>query len=707
MADEIHGIEQWTPDQNEDSDQTEQEQEEQEQRREDDRRQNRRRRKKKKKLEDPRKKLEEKRKKIEEAKQRLKKAREHAKKTARDIKKSGKKLADIGKKSGKAINRATAPARALARRVAVNTMRVVAQVVSRLVQQAVKIAAKIAQLLVQVLVKVIAFLISNPIGWIILVVIAVIIIVVLFMGDKNEEIAGLGGGSKSIGISYESEDHRDLVDGLLAKTEGSNPSLVIRGPGLDDLKWKEIVINEETGETIMDHELDLRVLKAIEYLTNLHEYVEIGMLYTDSPDLVRDNVVIDSEATGGEDETIVLETLSAFSTGQAFAIIAVDRTEIPELIPPSGEAPPIAVSWQKTLLEKAIRPLWEEVAFDVGVLDRNIPAFKDLFDSEQGVGYGNASSVEQKLAYARISGSSGLYKNSFRILKRIIVLIDRVLGIEDYLDIDLTNASALDSRTLNYFVSAKDQINPIIKHLEENILNGVDLDELEISPEDGGAVIDRLDMIEAIKYLGHKDSLERIHNGARFIYKATQVANMVNWDKSTNLDFKKAYESRNKIRQVIKELLEMPREVSISSETSFDETMVAKQIITFSPEDDLDNGPERVDVYPYGIKYVDVGGVAMEVLTDDGIADGIINYPDIHFSHAPVSANGVFSKSGVNYINEDVSSDILADALGFMDETKIKGQTNEMHNILTGDCEAFAEEECQKSSYKDYIFVGF
>ena len=305
---------------------------------------------------------------------------------------------------------------------------------------------------------------------------------------------------------------------------------------------------------------------------------------------------------------------------------------------------------------------------------------------------------------------SDWYKNSFKTLKRIITIIDRVLGLEDYLEIDLTDAFALDNRTVSYFTSAKDELSSIVDYIEDDILGGIDLTELEISPEDGGAVIDLNDLAEAIKYLGQADALEGIHNGARFIYKATQVANMPNWDKSVNLDFKKAYEARNKIRQVIKELLEMPREVSLSSETSFEVSMVAKQVITFSPEDDLDNGPERMDVYPYGIKSVDVGGIAMEVLTGDGVADGIVNYFDIHFSHAPKSANGVFSKGGANYITRKDSSsdkDISEDPLEFLDKTDIKGQTDVMHELLVGDCVSTEDEDCQKSSYKDYIYVAF
>lgn len=538
-------------------------------------------------------------------------------------------------------------------------------------------------------------------------VLFVVFIVVIFTNDKNEEAPGLGGSSQSIPVSNNSSEHRDLVDNLLAKAQGNNPSLVIHGLSANDLNWVETIINEETGETVTTHPLDLRVLKAIEYLTNLHEYIEIGMLRTDSPGFVKDTVVIDSEANGGEDTQIVLDTFSSFSTGQAFSIVAIDRTEIPQLIS-AGEAPPIAVSWQKTLIERAVRPLWEEITFNIGVLDRNSPIYQDVFEDTHE-SYGAAFDIEKKLYDARVSDSVNLYKNSFRTLKRTIALLDRALGLDDYLEIDLTNSYALDNRTISYFESAKDQLNPIVDYLENNILKGIDLDSIESNPEsDEGVIIDSNDMVEAIKYLGEGDILERIHNGARFIYKATQVANMVNWDKASNLDLKKAYEARNKIRQVIKELLEMPREVSVSSNTSFDVTMVAKQIITFSPEDDLDNGAERMDVYPYGIKYVDVGGIAMEVLTEDGKADGVLNYSDIHFSHAPVSANGVFSKGGANYVNKiSPDSNPLEDALSFMDETDIEGQSDALHNLLVGECVSAPGYECQKSSYKDYIYVGF
>ena len=708
MAEEVDVVEQWQSDQNKDPNQMEDENQDQEGQEEQDEEQEKEKKKKrKKKKKDPRKEAEKKRKKLEDAKKRAKKAKKHTKKVAKDVKKSTRKLADTGKKTGKAIHRATAPARAAARRIAMQILQKIIQVIMKIIQQAIKIAMKIAQAAAKILAKLVIFLVSNPIGWIILAILLIIFIVMMFIGDKNEEAGGLGGGSQPIGADYESSEHRDLVNGLLAKTQGDSPGLVIRGSGVNDLDWVEIIVNEETGETITRHPLDLRVLKAIEYLTGLHEYIEIGMLRTDAPDLVRDSVVIDSEAIGGEDKQTTLDTLSAFNTGQAFSIIAVDRTEIPELIPPSGEAPPIAMTWQKTLIERALRPLWEEITFSVGVLDRNIPVYQSVLEDTRE-SYGGAFSVEKSLSDARSSGDANLYKNSFRTLKRIVTLLDRALGIDDYLGIDLTNAYALDDRTIAHFTSARDQLSPVVSQLENNILHGVDLDELESDPNLGGVVIDSNDMAMAIKYLGQAEVLRRIHQGARFIYKATQVANMVNWDTADNIDLKKAYEARNKIRQVIKELLEMPREVSLFSSTPFDQTMVAKQIITFSPEDDLDNGPERMDIYPYGIKSVDVGGIAVEVLTGDGAADGISDYSDVHFSHAPMSANGVFSKGGANYVNK-VSPDIspLAEALDFMDETDIEGQSGVMHDLLVGECVSTIDEDCQKSSYKDYIYVAF
>ena len=710
MVKEIDGVEQWQPDQNEDPDQMDNEdqgQEEQEEQGQEDQPEEEQERRDNK----PEKKKKSTRKKIKEAQKRAKKAKKHTKRVAENVKKSTRRLSKTGQKAGKAIKKATAPARAAARKVAQQVLRMILQMLWRLLMQMIKLAMKVAQAAIKIIAQIIQFLVSNPIGWVVLLIILIITIVMLvvnlFINDKNEEAGGLGGGSQSIEANYNIAEHRDLVDNLLAKTQSVNPSLVLSGSSSNDLNWVETVINEETGETITTHPLDLRVLKAIEYLTDLHEYIEIGMLRTDAPDWVRDAVIVNSEAVGGENEQLILDTLSAFSTGQAFSIIAVDRTKIPELVPSSGDAPPINVSWQKTLIERAIRPLWEELTFNIGVLDRNLPVYKAVLGGTYE-DYGEAFNVGKNLFDAIVSGDAELYKNSFRTLKRIVTLLDRALGLEDYLEIDLTNAHALDSRTIKYLSSARDQLYPLVDYIENNILKITDLDDIESGSDSIKAAIDFAAVVEAVKYLGQTNSLERMHYGARFIYKATQVANMVGWDKATNLDLKKAYEARNKIRQVIKELLEMPREVSLYSNTSFDETMVAKQIITFSPEDDLDNGPERMDVYPYGIKSVDIGGIAMDVLTGDGIADGVIDYPDIHFSHSPKSANGVFSKGGANYIDK-ISPDTnpLENALSFMDEDEIEGQSDAMHKLLVGECVLTAGEDCQKSSYKNYIYVAF
>jgi hypothetical protein len=255
-----------------------------------------------------------------------------------------------------------------------------------------------------------------------------------------------------------------------------------------------------------------------------------------------------------------------------------------------------------------------------------------------------------------------------------------------------------------------------------------------------------------LRVFGTDTNIKLWKEGIKYIYKMTQVANMVGWNErgDSNLEWNKAYEARNKIRQVIKELLEMPREGIISATTgqpteendgtNFDGFMAIKQVITFSPEDDLDNGPMNIDVFPKGITAVDVGGVAIEgaekatvqdesgeVVVDATVGDGVVDDADRHFSHRPID-NGVFSKMSTNYIwVYDPNATGLSSGKDGRASTTIAvtsavrllkyivtpvllmpGVYNKLRSYWTGDC-VFNDlyEMCRPMLYKGFLQVSF
>jgi len=302
----------------------------------------------------------------------------------------------------------------------------------------------------------------------------------------------------------------------------------------------------------------------------------------------------------------------------------------------------------------------------------------------------------------------------------VLELLDRALGLADYSGEDLSSGFALDDQTMEYLEAARDLFGPIVGNLRTSVFGGIDMSQIGEDPEISEIVLTSGQIINAINYIGSYSVLEDIYKGARYIYKATQVANISKWEDATQLAYKKAYEARNKIRLAIAELLVMPRDAILtmpqgmpSGTVNFDSNLVVKQIITFSPEDDLDNGPERADVFPYGIQSVDIGGVGMDSLGGEGSGDAILTDADRHFSHAPIS-NGVFSKNGTNFVEKVTPDDEAYEQFfAFMSKTSIRGMLGTMHDALVGGCMADLtdlidlSESCLQVTYQDFLYVAF
>src|SRR3989344_3978352 len=536
-----------------------------------------------------------------------------AKPSAGGAPQSTKAVSDTARQAAEAARRATEQ---VAARVGEATARVTAQVTEKVAQ----VGGKVLQAVVKLL--------ANPyVLAAILLIFLIFLLFQIFTGSVNQ-INSLAGGSVLTPADYYNPAHRQIVDRLKQKMSGCDPKLVIYEGGMRDLEWQ---CDESAGR--YSSSLDIRILKTLDYLTDRHR-IKVDLIKTGAPDIIRDSFLKKKAkySASGQDEIEPKETLSAFATGQAIAIVEIDRTNIPELQSAdtacNASAPaPIAVGWQRTVGEKTIRPIWEELAYSAGWVDKNIYIY-------QGISEQNDQMAIERLASSYqmsepIDGAYDLYKETFRKLPRIMELIDRAIT---YGTGNFEGEQAIDPRALAYLQTAKENYDPLAA-----IVSGV------TAQMPTGEIADR------ITQLGQPENVAKLRAGARFVYKATQVKNSVNWNKrkkNGDLTWIKADEARNQIRQIIKELLEMPRETSLSgAPTLFDGNLVVKQIITFSPEDDLDNGLENLDIFPMGIVTVDTGGVAIETLTtdtetDNAVGDGKGDYADSHFSHAPLDNGG-------------------------------------------------------------------
>ncbi|MFA5967327.1 MAG: hypothetical protein WC805_02340 [Patescibacteria group bacterium] len=558
-----------------------------------------------------------------------------------------------------------------------------AQAAAQAAQAVYQAAVQAAQVAIHAITEAVVFLVSNPVGWVILIIILIFVIIIgIFTCGRNGNMSEAGGSVKTELVAPASEVTRDSEGNMMAvnnefihslQEKVTNGSLVIYSSGIGDLnQW-----NCGTSGPCT-HTLDYRLLRTISYLSDLHDYLKIGLIKTNSPRQSRYKLVksLAAYSSDGEESTEELGAFTAFSEGQALAIVAVDRSQIPEM---SGQ--PIEISWQRTLAEAEVRPLWEELGYVAGWLDTTMADYRVFLTDK------NHDQIVAALQNAPLNKL--FFVQYFQFINRVKNLLDRAAAI-----------TKLDDRTQDYLSQANNVFS--------NLQNEIGLDPSTLSNSQITALVEAL---------GTPEALNNLRLGIGQAYKATQVANMVGWNKSIaaggNLEMLKAYEARNKIRLVIKELLDMPTKIALRGESRlFDKDMVVKQIITYSPEDDLDNGLDRLDIFPSGITSVGVGGVGF----DDTMRDGIHNDYDDHFSRAPLD-NGVFSKMGVNFIYNIADLGVTtpaefiftADNGGEIYQTPIAGELLELWDALVGEIGVIDPEKelAKKATYQDFIQVGF
>ncbi len=538
-----------------------------------------------------------------------------------------------------------------------------------------------------------------------------LIVVLVALGLSSGEMTfdiGIPGGSFPIYPDYDDPADRALVEEFLALAKPRRdeagrrvpPRLDAWGffedgqPMSEELQWQE---DEGTGQKLFP--IDERVLRTILYLAGRHAYLAIGGLRQGAP------VLTVSQFQGGEP----LIRRAAFYTGQGLFIKAVDFSE---RVDEEGLYTPIDFDWQKYRFERheVLRSIYDELTAQIAVMLKDyLPALK--------IAAGNASTrtwaarryleareveTEDKTSTTLEKARAGLQ----RIKARLGGALQQngsspALGAQAVLG--LPN---LDEESYQHFQAALEEIRWIEEWVEEPL---VDLEKLERTAQ--------LEQVkESLRRWGGAEVQERFQQAAREIFRGTQVANMKAWQKSPRLDERRAYEARTKIRQVLAELLAMPRETGENGE--FNRELVARQIITYAPEDDLDNGLPDLDIYPKGVVGVERAGI----IIDDTEKDGKVTSEDEYFSHLPMDL-GIFSLSQVwlVFLKVKVAAIGVPGGLGEVDivlpqvwltsllGTGFTGTRVTLPSDVREQIEEVLDEEFEafEFSYKHGIWVGF
>jgi len=636
----------------------------------------------------------------------------------------------------------------LVQRAAAGTRQATLKASKKAIRRAAAQAAKVAA---QTAARAALVLLNNPITWLVLIILICVIIVGAAVwsvfGSPTNYYDSLIGGSEVMYPNPNNPADRALIDRVLSYTEGDNPRLVMsphdrnllilsgvgetvgeeengditpppvsiqgtqRALAAEKVRMsreeRENLRNELENETnrteqnsILEEgrapeavfpKIDIRIIKTLDYLlTNAnHEYLRIKIRDIDNgrePDVVRVPKE-DAAMVNGKLETE--DHQSAFLFGQAMLIEAIDRTKIPELQPADSNQlpPPIEVSWQKNINEGRIRPLWGRLRMSGKVLVQRgrVFAVEKAARSEAELvrrvleeHHVSGPFFDLLLASSETGGKSMLDLWEPGVEQNAYVLFGNKLmaQVEDLKEGLAT--SNLSSLVRQSFQKALDIINPI----EESSRNK--------------------SFEELVTYWSDPALYEQVRQAEEYVFDALPVANVDQWILSKNLDDRKAFEARSKIRQVLGELKNMPRLTNLNENLGpsdsqndvpgvpFDERLKVTQIITWSPEDDLDDGLDDLDVFPNGFDAdhpVDSLGVNW-----DSHPDGKITNEDKHFSHLPVD-NGIFIKKNSTflYYSRDENN-----------EPKIG-----YHKILLFIPVKNRPFKVQKLSFKNALYVGF
>ena len=502
-----------------------------------------------------------------------------------------------------------------------------------------------------------AALFASPTTWIVIAVILVLLLLVglvyLIFGGVGNKALDAAGGSIPIALNFDNKDHQILVANILKlKQEGK---LLIPDKLAKDLDWQ----SDKDGKAI--HTLDWRTMEALRYLGNKWPVVGVKILRSNGPDMTRRK-----SAAKGEEETEPIDAPSAYQFGQGIAIDRLGLTS-PELTEAMGldASVPVRISWQKTMRENSLRGLYEQLQVDARALFSGAGQAATQADTDaRGLAtlarvHGQSVADAAKDPRAKIADN---YTRALTALDNLLINLQR-----------LREQGGLDDRTISFTA-------PALANLQNDRAN---LDK-------GGT--------DFIAEWGKSDTIAVIRKGLQAVFRAMQVANMSGWRGNTKeIKLWQAYEARQNIRQLVLDLLRMPVELA-GEGNDFNGDLVVRQLIVYSPEDDLDNGLPDFDVYPKGATSVDEGGVGY----DPSAADKKIDTRDNHFMALPID-NGVFSKGATIFIYKVQGAGEWAAELA---EGLIPGLRSLYDQYDGGGVERIGEDNV-RVSYRNFVHIGF
>jgi len=398
--------------------------------------------------------------------------------------------------------------------------------------------------------------------------------------------------------------------------------------------------NDILGDNI--YKLDYRVVQTLAYLSDKYK-IGVNILYSNAPDYThRENV--SKEALELDNDEKSLEAFSAYKLGQAVGINSIG-TVSPKLAKACDISGPVYVKWQEIADEGKIRPIYEQLQVDTSNLYFQVEGIADMAASDEDI----ATQIEQaNTLLGQIQGN----------LNQLSTLESGFSGIQGYV-----------ADSLKY-------LSDVSKVLNQGSWDNVDSD-----------------LAEPMSVMVQR------------VFRIMQVANMEQWygNKENNCRLWKAFEARVNIRKLVGDIMRMPVELAGPEDEGFNNEFVVKQLIVYSPEDDLDNGPMDWDVFPPGIISVGNGGIAIGS-SENG--DGIVDFRDNHFMSLPID-NGVFSKACAEFVyNVDDTNSMMAQAT--LSALVPEGLRTEMCRLLYGNKKVPAEGQMSGLvSYKKFIHIGF
>lgn len=388
-----------------------------------------------------------------------------------------------------------------------------------------------------------------------------------------------------------------------------------------------------TGTKVGDEKktrADYRILKTIEHLA----------------DQGWSKIVVGVTASGGPDLTlrqgtsgsgdeVSIQAQSAYVTGQAIGIVALGQTS-PGLTAclQLGAPIPVEVAWQETSIENLLRPIHEKLQVNASILYRAV----NVQRAHSGADTNSSRSLLGKGKDAEFAAKTQ------GNLKELISALD--------------GNRSTNPATLRYAKEALADIDAALKD-------------------------------------GTQAAYEQMDRGLAKTFRALNAANMQGWEGSRDNGCRlwKAFESRQNIRTLAFHVMRMPVELK-EGKSEFNSAFVVRQLILFSPEDDLDNGLPNKDVFPSGAIAVGVGGVSFDNLAKDGK----ITEADNHFLALPQD-NGILSKVSTIFAKQTEDGDAIEDA----GEVPVSSDARKEFDTALD----LNDESEARVSYKTFVHIGF